>query len=163
MSCPQDHPIVRLVGGELAEAEEREVRQHLAMCATCAEAFRALRGTWDDLGAWTVEPSAIDLTDRVLARSATEEPKSDRSLRSWKLEAFHLRVAASIGVAAGLGIASGALLSSDQLFQGSPSPGTPTAMEVVDTLGLEDLATPSATGLPLGFEPNGSSEGEDES
>ena len=153
MSCPQDHMIVRLVGGELADAEDRDVRQHLAICPTCTAAFEDLRGTWDDLGAWNVDSTGTDLTDRVLARAADQENRVRRTLVLAVFRAGQLRVAASVAFAAGLGIATGALVPTDQASQSSQSSATPTAVELAEALGLGELATQSATGLAFGFEP----------
>ncbi len=152
MSCPQDHLIVRLVGGELPDAEEREVRRHLATCPSCAAAFEDLRGTWDDLGAWNVDPTDIDLTDRVLAQATDEENPTHRPLLLAVFKAGQLRVAASIAFAAGLGVATGVLAPRDRAPQGSPSSSVPTTVELIEALGLTELATQSATGLPFGFE-----------
>lgn len=153
MSCPRDYLIVRLVGGELTDAEERDVRRHLAACPTCAEAFDELRGTWDDLGAWNVDPTATDLTDRVLAQVTEQQHPTRHPLLIAVFRAGQLRVAASIAFAGGLGIAAGALVPTDRASRGSQSSATPTALELVEALGLAELATQSATGLPFGFEP----------
>lgn len=153
MSCPRDHLIVRFVGGELTDAEERDFRQHLAICPTCAAALEELRDTWNDLGAWHVDPTGIDLADRVLAQAAGPEDPLPRPLLLAVFRAGQLRVAASIALAAGLGIATGALVPMDRALQGSQSTATPTAVELVESLGLAELATESATGLPFGFEP----------
>ena len=152
MSCPQDHLIVRLVGGELADAQERDVRRHLAACPTCAQAFEELRGTWDDLGAWNVDPTDIDLTDRVLAQAKEQEHPTRHPLLVAMFRGGHLRVAASIALAAGLGVATGVLAPRDRALQGPQSSSTPTALDLVEALGLGELATQSATGLPFGFE-----------
>ncbi len=160
MLCPRDHMIVRLVGGELADAEERDLRQHLAECPICAEAYEELRGTWDELGALNVEASDIDLTDRVLSRVQERENPIRHPLLLTVFKASQLRVAASIALAAGLGIATGALVPRDRAAQSSQSSSVPTAVELVEALGLGELATASATGLPLGFEPE-ASEGEE--
>lgn len=153
MSCPQDHLIVRLVGGELADAEERDVRQHLATCPSCAAAFEGLRGTWVDLGAWNVDPTGTDLTDRVLARAADKEIQVRGPLLLAVFRAGPLRLAASIALAAGLGVATGALVPRDRALQSSQASAVPTAVELAEVLGLGELATQSATGLPFGFEP----------
>jgi len=153
MSCPRNHLIVRLVGGELADAEERGVRQHLAACPTCAQAFEELRATWDGLGEWNVDSAHIDLTGRVLARVTEQENPDHRSLLIAVFRGGHLRVAASIALAVGLGVATGVLAPKVQTFQGSQSSSIPTAVELAEALGLDELATRSATGLPLEFEP----------
>ncbi len=152
MSCQRESVIVRLVGGELAEAEEREVRLHLAACTTCAEAFEGLRGTWDELGAWNVDPTEIDLTDRVLARvTEPEDPTRHQQFFS-TYRGASLRVAASIALAAGLGIATGAMVPRDPGLKAAQFASAPSPVELVEALGLAELSTPSATGLPLGFE-----------
>lgn len=156
MSCPRVHLIVRFVGGELADAEERGVRQHLATCPDCAAAFEDLRGTWEDLGAWNVDLSSTDLTDRVLGQAADQEHPVRHPLLTAVFEASQMRVAASIALAAGLGIATGALVPGGGASQGSRSSPVPTAVELAEALGLAELATQSATGLPLGFEPDAS-------
>ena len=145
--------IIRLVGGEMADAEERDVRQHLAACPICAQAFQELRGTWDDLGTWEVHSTDTDLTDRVLNQVREEENPIRHPLLMVVVKASQLRVAASIALAAGLGVATGALVPRDRALQGSQPPSIPAAAEVAEALGLTELATPSATGLPLGFEP----------
>jgi len=143
-----------LVGGELSEAEERDVRRHVASCADCAAALQGLRGTWDDLGAWDVDVSSTDLTDRVLGRAGDQENPDRHPLLTAALEVRRLRVAASIALAAGLGIATAALIPADQASAGL------TADELVEALGLGELATRSATGLPPGFEPDSPTEAE---
>lgn len=153
MSCPRAHLIVRLVGGELANAEERDVRQHLATCASCRAAYEDLRETWDDLGVWEVDPTGIDLSDRVLARAKEQENPISYPLLIAVFRAGHLRAAASIAFAAGLGITTGALVPRDRAMEGPQSSAVPTAVELVEALGLAELATQSATGLSLGFEP----------
>ncbi len=163
MSCPQDHLIVRLVGGELTDAEERDVRQHLATCHDCAAVFEDLRGTWDDLGAWKVDPRGVDLTDRVLGKVRDRESPIRHPLLVAVFKASQLRVAASIAFAAGLGIATGALVSRDRASQGPQSSAVPTPVELAEELGLDEFATGSATGLPFGFEPVAPTEEEVES
>ncbi len=153
MSCPQDHLLVRLVGGELTDAEERDVRLHLATCSSCATALEELRGTWDDLGGWILDPTGTDLTNRVLARAAGQENAVRRPLLLAVLRAGQFRAAASIALAAGLGIATGSLLPKDRTSHGPQTSAAPTAVELAEALGLGELATQSATGLPFGFEP----------
>ena len=153
MSCPRGHLIIRLLGGKMAGAEERDFRQHLATCASCATMFEELRGTWDELGAWEVDATGTDLTARVLARATDQENPVRHPLLIAAFKAGQLRVAASIALAAGLGIATGALLPRDRASQGPQSSVATTAVELAEALGLAELATQSATGLPLGFEP----------
>ena len=90
MSCPRVQLIVRFVAGELADAEERGVRQHLATCPDCAAAFEDLRGTWEDLGAWNVDLSSTDLTDRVLGQAADQENPIRHPLLTAVLEASQM-------------------------------------------------------------------------
>lgn len=154
MSCPRVHLLVRLVGGELADAEERGVRQHLAACPDCAATLESLRGTWDDLGAWDVDVSSTDLTDRVLGHAGDQENPVRHPLLTAALEVRRLPVAASIALAAGLGIATAALIPAGQASAGL------TVDELVENLGLAELATPSATGLPPEFELDSPTEAE---
>ncbi len=160
MSCPQGHLIIRLVGGELTQAEAGALRHHLATCQSCAAAFEELTAAWDDLGAWNIGPAHIDLTDRVLAQAADQETTFLEPLPINTFNATLFRVAASVALAAGLGISAAALLSHQQGSPGSGASSTPTATELAESLGLAELATQSATGLPLGFEPDDLDEGE---
>lgn len=116
-------------------------------------AVEVLRSTWDDLGAWNVDPPDIDLTDRVLAQATEQENPTSRSLLIAVFRADYLRVAASIACAAGLGVAAGALVPRDRALQGSQPSAIPTAVELVEAIGLGEFGTGSATGLAFGFEP----------
>lgn len=160
MSCPHEHLIVRMVGGELPEAAERELREHAAACPTCAEKLAELRATWDEMGAWHVDSAGVDLTDRVLAGTTEPGGANHPTLVVRLFGVSRMRAAASIALAAGLGIAAGTLVSRDRTDQGTQPDPEETRLELVDALGLTALATDSATGLAVGFEPEPAAETE---
>jgi hypothetical protein len=63
--------IEELLGASLTDAldaaEERELREHLAVCPGCAEEARGLRETWKILDAWEAEEPPPLLTEAVKA------------------------------------------------------------------------------------------------
>lgn len=167
MSCPKEELIVRLVSGELPDTEQGDLRQHLRSCPRCAGLYEGLRKTWDELGGWDFDPAGIDLSNRVLARVTDQEQEAGRgTFFRWRgLSGLGdaartqargslswLRMAASIALAAGLGMATGVLTPLDWAARVPRSAAAPTAEEVMDSLGLSEFGSGSATGLDLAFE-----------
>lgn len=163
MACPQDNKILRLVGGELAGAEERDFRRHLAACPVCADALEALSSTWNDLGAWQIETRDADVVERVLGQAEAQEVATHTPTIMAVFTRGWLRIAASIALAAGLGIVTGTLVPPGRVAQDSASSAVSADDELINALGLDELATPSATRLPLAFEPVAAPNGEAES
>jgi hypothetical protein len=49
-SCPPDEQVLGFYSGSLSEAEEEAMREHLAVCASCVELGRDVRGFLDAIG-----------------------------------------------------------------------------------------------------------------
>ena len=161
MTCPRANSIVRLASGELSSGEERDLREHLEICQTCATAYSEMCQTWNILGEWQVDISGTDLTERVLADSHRVERNSSRSIWLAGRWATPLRAAASIVVAVGLGVAAGRLVPAG----GSATiPESPASLEgLTEALEMIGFASGSATGLAFGLDPEEAPEGDEPS
>lgn len=128
--CPSDGDILRAVSGELAGPERAALLDHLNRCAECARRFADAQRVWEETGRWQAIAPPADLTQRILARAATEG----------RAPSARWRVAAAVLIAAGVGVAAG------QLVPVPPEPVTATQSEEVDPLGLDSLGG-DATGF----------------
>jgi anti-sigma factor RsiW len=161
MTCPRTNSIVRLASGELSPWEERDLREHLETCQTCAAAYSEMCQTWKTLGEWQMDVSDIDLADRVLADSFRVERYSSRSVWLARRWAVPLRAAASIVVAVGLGVVAGRLVPVDE---SAAIPESPAPLEgLTEALEMIGLASESATGLAFGLEAEEVPEGDEPS
>ena len=159
MTCPRTHPIVRLVSGELAPSEERDLREHLEACQVCAAAFSEMRQTWNALGNWSLDLSGVDLAERVLVEADAEGRRRSQRIRLAGHWAVPLRAAASIVLAIGLGVGAGRLVPR-RVPAAVPEP--PEALVgITEALELIGFASESATGLAFGFEPDQASVGDE--
>ena len=159
MRCPRNGVILRFLSGELEPDARRELQDHLEACSACRSAHEDLQASWNALGDWQVDVSAIDLTGRVLAQVDDAGHSESQPLRlapSWTVP---LRVAASILLAIGLGIGAGHLVPAGQ---SAAIPAPSTALEgMSEALDWIGLASESATGVPFGLEADEVPEGGD--
>ncbi len=149
MSCPFTH-LVRLLGsGEMPAAQERDLREHLSTCETCAAANAEAEDVWDVLGEWQLDLADVNVKTRILDAAKSEMPAASQSTVSATRWTAGLRVAASVGLAIGLGIAAGHLVP-------TPPPAPPAAQldGVSQALELIGIASESSTGLPVGVDPD---------
>ncbi|MCY2953525.1 MAG: zf-HC2 domain-containing protein [Planctomycetota bacterium] len=93
--CPNETKILRLLTGELPDAERDLVLAHLAECNACRNLHRSLQATWDQLGQWEPTLPSRDLTGAILAAASRESIH-----RRWYARSG---IAAAILVAAGIG------------------------------------------------------------
>ena len=157
MLCPRNSAILRLLSGELTPDERREFQEHLEACLVCRSAYEDLRLSWDALGGWRIELSAIDLTERVLADADVEGRRPVRAVAGVVWWSVPLRAAASIILAVGLGVGAGHLVPAGESAV-VPEPGT--ALEsMADALDWIGIDAESATGLPGSLEPDGAPAG----
>ena len=157
MRCPQNGVILRLLSGELEPGARRELQDHLEACSACRSAYEDLQASWDALGDWQVDVSAIDLTERVLTKADDAGRCQCQPVRLAAYWTVPLRAAASIVLAAGLGVGAGYLVPAGK---SAAIPGPSAALEdMSEALEWIGLASESATGLPFGLEPDEAPEG----
>lgn len=97
--CPDDTTLLRLLAGELPDAQRDFLQSHLAQCSVCRQRHASLQATWDQLGQWQVTLPSHDLTGAILAAAGRE------SLRyRWYARGG---IAAALLVAAGVGWTAG--------------------------------------------------------
>ncbi|MCP4247237.1 MAG: hypothetical protein GY778_09330 [bacterium] len=149
--CPNQSQLIRLASGELDPAGADETRRHLQDCTRCAIVVRQLEATWDVLGTWSEAEPEGDLWPRIQAAAqGGPAPSSNRPLaHGWlprgRLDLF--RAAAGIALAVGLGWTTGWWVSPSGQIEPTGSPEA-TVEELIESLGLSELAAGSATGLP---------------
>lgn len=134
--CVNEAMLLKLIAGDLPDAERDKVLAHLAQCDACQRLHRSLQAAWDDLGEWeavSVLPSR-DLTGDVLAAAGAESVRS-----RWYASA---RIAAAILVAAGAGWTAGRL--SPHAHQGPQTVASASADEVALKVGLDALGGDSS-------------------
>ena len=152
MSCPRNSAILRALSGELAPDAQREMQNHLETCPHCRSAYEDFRASWDALGAWRLELSAVDLTERVLTDAEAERQHPVRPVRVAGRWSVPLRAAASIILAVGLGVGAGHLVPAGG---SAVLPEPATALESIgDALDWIGIDAESATGLPGSLEPD---------
>jgi hypothetical protein len=74
--------IPELLAGTLSEADARELRDHLASCAGCADEAQAMERLWLGLGELPDEEPPADLGRRFAARLAQEIAAEQKTTRS---------------------------------------------------------------------------------
>ncbi len=146
MSCPDDGHLIRLISGELEPPHAGEVQQHVDACPRCADTVEGLRSTWAALGTWSEEETAPNLWPAL--RSTLEiEVRRDAGWLPRTSPAL-VRAAASIVVALGLGWTAGRFaVPMGAAPPGSAEPAAVSPDELIEPLGLDELAYVSATGL----------------
>ena len=127
--CPNEAKLLRLIAGELPDAERDLVLAHLAQCNACRELHRSLQVTWEQLGQWEPTIPSRDLTGAILAAASRESIHSRWYARSG--------IAAAILVAAGIGWTMGRLPS--QPSRPMQSSVAITAEEMAQKVGLDAL------------------------
>ncbi|UCG17269.1 MAG: hypothetical protein JSV19_04400 [Phycisphaerales bacterium] len=163
MTCPYTPNLLRLVAGEPAIAERRDMQAHLATCAVCAREHARLIEVWQALGEWETDVAGIDLTARVLAEVSRESADRTGPARRFHALAPMVRAAASILIAVGLGIGAGYVLPLRFGETGNRSQETASAEAIVEALGLSHLGSDSATGLLNALDADSPSEGDESS
>ena len=139
---PED--LVRLVSGQLPDAERLEAETHLRGCEGCRRSRDNIAAVHALLGEWKVDAQARDLWPAVergldAGGPAILHPR-------WAPASRLLRIAAAVVIAVGLGHAIGRLTS---------SPAAPVSVaslegaevQAADELGLHVMEWPSAAGL----------------
>jgi len=159
MRCPRNDVILRLLSGELEPDARRELQDHFEACSACRSAYEDLQASWDVLGDWQVDASAIDLTERVLANAGAAERRQVQRIRLAAYWTVPLRAAALIVLATGLGIGAGHFVPAGKSAAiPEPSAALEDMSEALEWIGL---ASESATGVPFGLEPDEAPEGGD--
>lgn len=145
MPCPNEVELIRLVAGELEGGPAEEVRRHVAQCRTCAETLAELEATWQVMGAWDEDAPASDLWPAVRASAELQA----RRQSGWvpRTRPTLLRAAASVAVAVGLGWMAGTWVARPA-GGGADVMGPVPEEELIESLGLDEFASLSATGLP---------------
>lgn len=100
--CPDDPSLIRLLNGDAPPPRLHAWQAHVEQCSDCAARLAVLRRTWQELGAWEVDPPPMqrDLSAAVLGAVAQE----DRQALPW---ARWARVAAAVVLASGIGWLAG--------------------------------------------------------
>ena len=153
MSCPSESDLVKMVSGELTGDRHDAVMSHLDQCATCAQRADELRRAWRAMGAWQVDTSGHDVSDRVLIAVGTRPISAEQGRwgRPWQWP-VPLRAAASLLLAVGIGWGTGRWTGRPDL-QGptpGPRPAEPvTAEAVAREMNLGALTGGAPTGLAL--------------
>lgn len=97
-----DAQILDMLGGHVQADEKEGLLAHAGQCSNCRQRLKELRQSWDELGAWEIDTSGIDLlgdlTSAIHHRSRSINFVSVRVLT---------RIAASILLAAVIGHAAG--------------------------------------------------------
>ena len=97
-----DTQMLDMLGGHVQADEQESLLAHIAQCSNCQQRLNELKQTWDDLGAWEIDTSGIDLlpnlTSAIHHRSQHINFLSIRGLT---------RIAASILLAAVIGHVAG--------------------------------------------------------
>jgi hypothetical protein len=141
-----------LISGELAGPDEGDIRRHLQACQVCRSAYTALQETWEQLGQWPADATDIDLTERIMSEADSANQPIPHVYWPLTQQYGPLRAAASIVLALGLGVTAGLLMPKVIWPSKSPEPRIIDGGQVAESLGLNYLATDSATGLPLGLD-----------
>ena len=159
MSCPNEADLIRLIAGEFEPAAANDLRGHLNGCPVCAAVVGELVATWEVMGAWDDEGAPSDLWPTV--RSSVELAARRRSGWVPRTAPALLQTAASVVVAVGLGWLAGSWLAGPA----APEPTSPdftAEQELIVSLGLDEFASFSATGLPEALLSTGEEPSEEE-
>jgi anti-sigma factor RsiW len=143
MPCPNEAQLIRLVAGELEAGSADEIRRHAAQCPGCTAALAELEATWQVMGAATADTPGSDLWPAIQASVGLEAKPSP----SWlpRTRPALLRAAASLVVAVGLGWMTGSWVA--RPAGGGAEQIPPSQEELIESLGLDEFASISATGL----------------
>lgn len=145
MSCPNEAQLIRLVAGELEQEAADEIRRHVARCRTCAATLAELEATWQVMGAWDEDAPTSDLW--LAVRAAAELDARRRPGWVPRTPPALLRAAASVAVAVGLGWMTGSWVAGPADRRADRTGPVPEE-ELIESLGLDEFASLSATGLP---------------
>jgi anti-sigma factor RsiW len=126
--CFDEARMIKLIAGELPDAERDMVLAHLAECTACRELHGRIQATWDQLGQWDVSVPSGDLTGAILA-VASRPPAV-----SWR---GRVAVVAAVIVAAGMGWMLGRLPAG---VSQPVSATSVTAEDMAQHVGLDVLA-----------------------
>ena len=56
-----DTQMLDMLGGHVQADEQESLLEHIAQCSNCRQRLNELKQTWDDLGAWEIDTSRVDL------------------------------------------------------------------------------------------------------
>ena len=102
MEHVNDTQMLDMLSGHVQADEQESLLAHIPQCSNCQQRLNELKQTWDDLGAWEIDTSGIDLLPNLT--SAIHH-------RGWYINFLSLRgltrIAASILLAAVIGHAAG--------------------------------------------------------
>lgn len=87
-ACKKNQQIMqRILDMEASDAERAEIRQHMTVCRTCADAFRSIEYSLDLLASMSAPAPAPDFTARTVERalSAGKARTRHRTYASWGL------------------------------------------------------------------------------
>ncbi|HEX3125705.1 MAG TPA: hypothetical protein VH394_00085 [Thermoanaerobaculia bacterium] len=128
--------LMRLLHGELPEAQARELRTRLESDPTLAEEYRRLRNTWEGLALPPPSPVPPGFSRRVMARARAERPAEGLSLRGAPVWVRAVAAAALVaGTAIGIGV-GGRLPIAEEIPAVTQTVQSETAAQ--DDLSLED-------------------------
>ncbi len=96
---------IEYVAGNLAEARNAEIREHIAACAHCSQRVEQMQKLSDTLGAWEIETAGHGVADQVPALAQEAKDSETAAVREHIVRFMPqlLRLAASIIIAIGLG------------------------------------------------------------
>jgi len=145
--------LVRLVAGELSQAEKGDIEVHVARCPSCSERLEELQATWRVMGTWHVKATGHDVTDGVLTaiESAPVRWPPVRWFPPW-LWPVPIRAAASIVLAAGIGWMAGRWVpAGSQQVRPGPAPVVePVSVDLVARdMSFDEMTGGAPTGLAI--------------
>jgi hypothetical protein len=101
MGCPVeddgDELIIAYGARTLDPVQQRELEEHLNICARCRELAEAQRAVWSALEAWPTTVVSDNFDERLYRRIALE--RQDSGWRSWFPTSWSMRPAVPVGVA----------------------------------------------------------------
>ncbi len=104
MNRGMEHDLIRLLHGELADGEARELRARMLREPGLAAAFRRLERTWTGLEPPPSSPAPPGFAARVLARARAQSPPGSLS---WSAAPGWVRAAAAAALIAGAALGAG--------------------------------------------------------